>query len=88
MKNVTYPNLRHNLEAQSKRVFSGLRLQGEVVPPQGERNFAYDYTNNKRLEGSSTGINSFVSRSERHGQVDEVGSSALTWVKGRIAAPR
>lgn len=84
-KDVAFANTTYNLEVQSKRVF--LRREGQQggdVEPQGETNFAYDYTANRRTNGSTTGIYTYVSSSEGHNQVDEPGSQALAWVKGQI----
>ncbi|MBB6097434.1 hypothetical protein HNR42_000851 [Deinobacterium chartae] len=92
-KDVAYPNVRINLEVQSKRIFSWMSRQniaprGEVLVPQGDSNFAYDYTDNLRLDGSRTGIYTFVSRSESHSRVSEPDSAALNWVRERVRALR
>ena len=78
-KDVAYDNAAINLEVQSDR------LLASEVAPEGNTSFVFDYTDNKRLDGSERGIYTHVA-DENHSGITYPGSEALTWVINRIHA--
>ncbi|MVN85981.1 hypothetical protein GO986_04305 [Deinococcus sp. HMF7620] len=78
-KDVVWPNVRVNLEVQSKRLPTLSRTAGLPV------NYLFELAPNVRLDGTRTGLERFVSSREDHSAVTRPGSQALTWVTGRLA---
>ncbi|MBB6097601.1 hypothetical protein HNR42_001018 [Deinobacterium chartae] len=79
VKDIAYPNVRTNLEVQSRRVIPG--LGGEDVQAE---NVVFDRTYNVRLDGSRTGIFTFVSTLEGHNWLTLPGSIGMNWLTDRI----
>lgn len=80
-KDLVWPSVQRNLEVQSKRLPSGLSAGGGLVV-----NYLFELTPNIRPDGSSAGIERFVSAREDHSAVSYPGSDALAWVLRRTAA--
>ncbi len=83
-KDVVWPNVARDLEVQSKRLPSGPGDSGGSYV-----NYLFEVTANTRQDGSSQGIERFVSRREDHSAVAYPNSEAMKWVltrTGEIAA--
>lgn len=78
-KDLVYPNVRYDLEVQSRRV------GGATVDSPGP-NLLFDSTVNIRPDGTRDGIETLVARVEDHGEITYAGSEALRWVASRIRA--
>lgn len=79
LKDVVWPNVAVNLEVQSKRLPAS---SGDV--PGFYVNYLFDLTPNQRLNGSKTGIQTFVSVHEDHSGVSYPNSQALKWVTAQL----
>ncbi|MFC5847697.1 hypothetical protein [Deinococcus petrolearius] len=80
-KDLVWDNVARDLEVQSKRLPSGLSAGGGLYV-----NYLFEVTPNLRPDGSSAGIERFVSAREDHSAVSYPGSDAVAWVLRRTAA--
>jgi len=76
-KDVAYPGATYNLEVQSARLFAS------SIESQGNTSLVYDYTDNRRLNDTTSGIWTFVA-DENHNGITYSGSSALDWIANQI----
>ncbi|WP_420595491.1 hypothetical protein [Deinococcus sp.] len=81
LKDVVWPNVAENIEVQSKRW---------PAPPSNSPglyfNYLFELSSNVRLDGSKTGITTFVSVREDHGAVTYPSSQAVLWAKAQLTA--
>ncbi|AWN21868.1 hypothetical protein DKM44_00310 [Deinococcus irradiatisoli] len=75
LKDLVWPNVALNLEVQSKR-WPGRSAES----PGWYINYLFDLTPNQRPDGSTAGIQTFVSAGEDHSAVSYPRSQALNWV--------
>ena len=80
IKDVVWPNVKLNLEVQSKRLPARTQTLGLPV------NYLFELTPNTRLDGTRTGLERFVSTREDHSAVSYPRSEAMGWVTGRLLA--
>lgn len=78
LKDVVWPNVAANLEVQSKRLPARTNGSGLLI------NYLFDPARNARLDGSSAGIQTYVSAREDHSAVSYPASDALRWVRGHL----
>lgn len=78
IKDVVWPNVKLNLEVQSKRLPARTQTLGLPV------NYLFELTPNTRLDGTRTGLERFVSTREDHSAVSYPRSEAIGWVTGRL----
>ncbi|GGS17960.1 hypothetical protein [Deinococcus knuensis] len=78
IKDVVWPNVTVNLEVQSKRYPARSGTGGLPV------NYLFDLSGNTRLDGTSRGLQLFVSSREDHSAVTTPHSDALAWVNARL----
>ena len=79
LKDVVWPNVAQNFEVQSKR--------WPAAPDQSLGlyvNYLFELTPNERLDGSKTGIHTFVSVREDHSAVSFPNSQAIAWVSKEL----
>ncbi|MDB5045105.1 MAG: hypothetical protein JWQ08_1155 [Deinococcus sp.] len=79
LKDLVWPNVALNLEVQSKRLPARTNGSGLLI------NYLFDPVRNARLDGSATGIQTYVSAREDHSAVSYPGSDALRWVLARTS---
>lgn len=77
-KDIVMPNVAYDLEVQSKRLPNRTSQSGGLLV-----NYTFDYTPNVRLDGSSKGIELFISPREDHSAVSYPNSDAMTWILQR-----
>ncbi|WP_207795320.1 hypothetical protein [Deinococcus koreensis] len=77
-KDIVWPNVARNLEVQSKRLPSRTGASGGLPV-----NYLFELSANRRLDGTTGGLERFVSAREDHGAVTRPGSDALNWVTAR-----
>jgi hypothetical protein len=80
-KDLVWNHVERDLEVQSKRLPSRLSAGGGLLV-----NYLFELTPNIRPDGSSAGIERFVSAREDHSAVSFPGSDAMGWVLRRTAA--
>ncbi|GHG29206.1 hypothetical protein CBQ26_04715 [Deinococcus indicus] len=78
IKDVVWPNVKLNLEVQSKRLPARSATTGFPV------NYLFELTPNTRLDGTRTGLERFVSALEDHSAVSYPRSDAMGWVTRRL----
>ncbi|AZI43260.1 hypothetical protein EHF33_11325 [Deinococcus psychrotolerans] len=79
LKDTVWPNVAVNLEVQSKRwPASSGTTPGLYV------NYLFELTPNQRLDGSKSGIKTFVSAREDHSGVSYAKSQAIGWVAQQL----
>ncbi|GAA0500356.1 hypothetical protein [Deinococcus depolymerans] len=78
IKDVVWPNVKLNLEVQSKRLPARTQTLGLPV------NYLFELTPNTRLDGTRSGLERFVSSREDHSAVSYPRSEALGWVTRRL----
>lgn len=77
-KDVVWPNVAVNLEVQSKRLPARTNGSGLLI------NYLFDLSRNARLDGSASGLQTYVSAREDHSAVSYPGSDAMNWVLAQI----
>lgn len=77
-KDIVLPNVAYDLEVQSKRLPKRPSESGGLLV-----NYTFDYTPNVRPDGSSKGIEMFISAREDHSAVSYPNSDAMKWVLER-----
>lgn len=79
-KDLVFPNVKHNLEVQSKR------LPKPVSKAKGRYfNYLFDTVDNVRLDGSKHNIQTFLALREDHGAVTRPLSDSMNWIRARLA---
>lgn len=79
-KDIVWPNVAIDLEVQSKRLPSGLSDSGGFYI-----NYLFEVTPNMRPDGTTTGIERYISWREDHSAVTYPNSDAMKWVLRRTA---
>ncbi|WP_216317997.1 hypothetical protein [Deinococcus aestuarii] len=77
-KDVVWPNVARHLEVLSKRLPARASESGGYL-----LNYLFDPTRNARPDGSTRGLEVFVSGREDHSAVSYPNSDALAWAAGR-----
>lgn len=80
-KDIVWPNVDRNLEVQSKHYPARAGAAGGQP-----LSYLFDRVTNIRLDGTRTGIQRLVSRSDDHSAVTNPRSEGMQWVTGRLAA--
>ena len=79
-KDIVWPNVAINLEVQSKRLPSGLSDSGGFYI-----NYIFEVTPNMRPDGSTDGVERYISWREDHSAVTYPNSDAMKWALRRTA---
>lgn len=74
-KDVVWPNVQRNLEIQSKRLPARISDSGGFY-----LNYLFDLAPNLRPDGSSSGIERYISPREDHSAISYPNSDAIQWV--------
>ena len=80
-KDIVWPNVERNLEVQSKHYPARPGAAGGLP-----LSYLFDRVTNIRLDGTRTGIQRLVSRSDDHSAVTDPRSESIQWVTERLAA--
>ncbi|THF88701.1 hypothetical protein E7T09_05860 [Deinococcus sp. KSM4-11] len=75
LKDVVWPNVAVNYEVQSKRLPARTSASGGLPV-----NYLFELSRNTRLDGTTSGIERFVSVREDHSSITYPNSDAMAWV--------